>query len=214
MRLANVNGRALGWLDRPARRSQVLVLWDGTLDGRPVRDGYYQVELVVAGRVAAAAGFRLDRTPARLDQLRISSNSPPFDGDGPLLATLSPNGDGFRDYARIHFDLTEPAAVTLDVQRTAMDDQRVHPHVALPRGPALDRLAACSHDPARTYLPAGADDRGLRREHAHLRLLRPVRRPEPARAGRAVQGSTRRSPAELFAPGQLGALRSPPTRTR
>src|SRR5260370_20346102 len=59
--LANVSGRALGWLDRPSRRSRVLVLWDGTLDGRPMRGGYYQVEVVVAGRVADAAGFRLDR---------------------------------------------------------------------------------------------------------------------------------------------------------
>jgi hypothetical protein len=126
VRLSNLNGRALGWLDRPARRSRVLVLWDGTLDGRRVRDGYYQADLVVGGRVADAVGFRLDGTPARLNQLRVSSNSPPFEGDGPLLATLSPNGDGFRDFARIHFDLTEPAAVTLDVQRTAIDTTSVY----------------------------------------------------------------------------------------
>ena len=37
VRLSNVNGRVLAWLDPPARRRQVLVVWDGTLDGRPVR---------------------------------------------------------------------------------------------------------------------------------------------------------------------------------
>jgi N,N-dimethylformamidase beta subunit-like protein len=126
VRLANLSGRVLGWLDRPARRSRVLVLWDGTLGGRPVRDGYYQVELVAGGRVVDAAGFHLDRRPARLDHLRISSNSPPFAGDGALLATLSPNGDGFRDYARIHFDLSEAASVTLDAQRTTMEATSVY----------------------------------------------------------------------------------------
>ena len=144
VRLSNVNGRVLGWLDPPARRREVQVVWDGTLAGRRVRDGYYQVELVTGGRVAAAAGFRLDSKPARLDHLRISSNSPPFEGDGPLLATLSPNGDGLRDYARIRF--RSDRAVGGHARRSAHDDggdQRVHPHVALPRRPALDRLAAC-----------------------------------------------------------------------
>ena len=106
----------------------------------------------MGGRVAAAAGFRLDRTPARLDQLRISSNSPPFEGDGPLLATLSPNGDGFRDYARIHFDLTEPAAVTLDVQRTATEATSVYTRTWRFRAGAhsIGWLPA-DNVPARTY---------------------------------------------------------------
>jgi hypothetical protein len=152
VRLANVNGRVLGWLDRPARRNRVLVLWDGTLDARPVRGGYYRVELVVAGRVADAAGFRLDRIPAMLEQLRISSNSAPFAGDGPLLATLSPNGDGSRDYARINFDLTEPAAVTLDVQRTAMEATSVYTRTWHFRaGPHSIGWLPADNVPARTY---------------------------------------------------------------
>jgi hypothetical protein len=172
VRLSNVNGRVLGWLDPPARRREVQVVWDGTLRGHRVRDGYYQVELVTGGRVAAAAGFRLDSKPARLDHLRISSNSPPFAGDGPLLATLSPNGDGLRDYARIRFDLTEPSAVTLDVQRTVTDATSVYtrtwrfragPHSIgwLPADNVAARtyqLALTTVDPAGNTLTYGSPD--------------------------------------------------------
>ena len=41
-----------------------------------------------------------------------------YGGDTKLLATVSANGDGLRDRAQVHFNLTEPAQVTLDVQRT------------------------------------------------------------------------------------------------
>jgi len=125
VRLSNLRGQTLGWIDAPARRTQRVDLWDGTLDGKPVRDGYYQVELVVRARVLAAAGFHLDSTPARLERLRVTSGAP-FAGDGPLLTTLSPNGDGLRDFARIHFALTEPAAVTLDVERTVADTTTIY----------------------------------------------------------------------------------------
>ena len=125
VRLSDLQGRPLGWLDPSATRNQALVLWDGTLDGKPVRDGYYQVELVVRGRVLAAAGFHLDATPARLEHLRVT-NGAPFAGDTPLLTTLTPNDDGFRDIARVHFTLTEPASVTLNVERTAADTTTIY----------------------------------------------------------------------------------------
>jgi hypothetical protein len=118
VRLSNIAGRPLGWLDRPAFRRDVFVLWDGRLDGQPLRDGYYQAELVRLGHVIAAAGFRLDTRPALLQNLRVSNGDTRFAGDGPLLTTVSPNGDNFRDIAEIHFRLTEPASVTLNVQRT------------------------------------------------------------------------------------------------
>ncbi len=118
VRLAGLKGRAIGWIDPPATRGQVLAVWNGTMGGRAVPDGFYRAELVANGRVVDTAGFHLDRKPARLDDLRIASNSTPFAGDGPLLATLDPNADGFRDYARVSFDLTEAATVQLDVQRT------------------------------------------------------------------------------------------------
>jgi hypothetical protein len=128
LRLSDVHGKPLGWLDRPARRNQVLVFWDGTLDGRRVRDGYYQAELVVAGRVADAAGFKLDGTPARLDGLRVSNGGAPFGGDGPFLTTLNQTATGYRNVAQVHFALTEPASVTLNVERTgtASEEQTIY----------------------------------------------------------------------------------------
>jgi hypothetical protein len=153
VRLSNVRGRPLGWLAPPARRRQVLVLWDGTLDGHKVRDGYYQAELVAAGRVAAAAGFRLDNTPARLDNLRVSNGATPFAGDGRLLTTLSPNGDGFRDNVQIQFTLSEPAAVTLDVQRTTMETANVYTRTwRLREGRHTLGWAPASNVAARTYV--------------------------------------------------------------
>ena len=118
VRLARLSGRTLGWLDPPSVRDQVLVVWDGTLDGTDVRDGYYQAQLVAAGRVVATSRFQVDRRPALLEDLAVASNSTPFAGDRQLFAALTPNGDGFRDYARISFDLTQAATVRLDVQRT------------------------------------------------------------------------------------------------
>ena len=41
-----------------------------------------------------------DRDPPELRNLRIGNDNPPFAGDRPLLATISPNGDGVRDQAR------------------------------------------------------------------------------------------------------------------
>ena len=120
VRLATVEGRALGWLDGPARRSDLLVVWDGRLDGKPLRDGYYETQLVVAGRVAARTRLRIDTRPALLEGLRVSNGGNPFAGDGPLLTTLTLNDDASRNRsAQIHFRLTEGAQVTLDVERTS-----------------------------------------------------------------------------------------------
>jgi hypothetical protein len=57
--------------------------------------------------------------PELLD-LRVSNGSAPFAGDRALLATVSPNGDGFRDAAIVSFRLTRPASVRLDVVATQM----------------------------------------------------------------------------------------------
>src|SRR5438067_8924585 len=73
------------------------------------------VALLVAQGAAAAAP---DGTPARLLDLRVTNGSTPYLGDGRLLATVSPNGDGFRDAAHVLFTLTAPATVELDVLQT------------------------------------------------------------------------------------------------
>jgi hypothetical protein len=56
--------------------------------------------------------------PPRLLGLRISNGGTPFAGDTPWLATVSPNGDGFRDRALIRFKLDRPATVRVRIVAT------------------------------------------------------------------------------------------------
>jgi hypothetical protein len=118
VRLADVRGRTLGWLDKPKLRSDLLVVWNGRLNAKRVPDGFYKVQLVAGAAVVATTVFRIDTQPALLENLSVSDGPRKYGGDTPLLATVSPNGDGIRDRAQVHFNLTEPAQVTLDVQRT------------------------------------------------------------------------------------------------
>jgi N,N-dimethylformamidase beta subunit-like, C-terminal len=53
-----------------------------------------------------------------LHDIHVSNGSRPFAGDGRLLTTVSPNGDGIRDRAIVGFRLDRPATVKLDVLRT------------------------------------------------------------------------------------------------
>jgi hypothetical protein len=55
-----------------------------------------------------------------LQDLHVTNGSRPFAGDRRLLTTVSPNGDGFRDVALVHFRLTRPARVGMDVVATNM----------------------------------------------------------------------------------------------
>jgi N,N-dimethylformamidase beta subunit-like protein len=67
---------------------------------------------------AAAAAAAAKPTPPRLLGLHVTNGSTPFRGDGPLLATVSPNHDGFRDAAHVLFRLSAPARVSLAVVQT------------------------------------------------------------------------------------------------
>jgi hypothetical protein len=67
---------------------------------------------------ASASGAAAPRTaPVRptLTWLAVTNGDSAFAGDWRLLTTISPNGDGFRDRASIHFRLREPATVTIVV---------------------------------------------------------------------------------------------------
>ena len=60
-----------------------------------------------------------DRTAPQLVGLRAYTLSPQkYTGDRRLLVTISPNGDGVRDMAKISFRLTERATVRLRIART------------------------------------------------------------------------------------------------
>jgi hypothetical protein len=55
-----------------------------------------------------------------LQNLHVTNGSAPFAGDRRLLTTVSPNGDGFRDQAIVHFRLARSARVRMDVVATNM----------------------------------------------------------------------------------------------
>jgi hypothetical protein len=69
--------------------------------------------LLLAAAALAASG------PGLAD-LRVTNGSTPFAGDHRLLTTVSPNGDGFRDVAVVHFRLTKPARVLVEAVATNM----------------------------------------------------------------------------------------------
>jgi hypothetical protein len=53
------------------------------------------------------------------------SSDHPFTRDRPLLATVSPNGDGYRDFATVRFFLTGKAIVTVKAQTAQRTFQKV-----------------------------------------------------------------------------------------
>jgi hypothetical protein len=69
--------------------------------------------------VLAAVAALVAPGPDLLD-LRVTNGSTPFAGDRRLLTTVSPNGDGFRDEAIVHFRLTRSAHVRLEAVATNM----------------------------------------------------------------------------------------------
>jgi hypothetical protein len=75
------------------------------------------VVLAMSLASAAAPAGRVEPAPKLLD-LRVSNGSTPYAEDRPLLTTVSPNGDGFRDRAVVGFRLTKSATVELDVLQT------------------------------------------------------------------------------------------------
>jgi hypothetical protein len=125
VQLARPNGRAVGWIVAPSRRRFLTVGWNGRIDGHRVRDGRYVVRLVDRAAVVAEQPLTIDATAPALANLRIGTRSPRFDGDSRLLTTVSPNGDGLRDVARIRFRLSEPATVKLEVTRTVKVPQTI-----------------------------------------------------------------------------------------
>src|SRR3954465_194137 len=69
---------------------------------------------LAAGFPTAVTGGTADaRTSQLLSGVSVASDGPPFAGDSARYATVSPNGDSFRDAAVVRFGLRQPARVTL-----------------------------------------------------------------------------------------------------
>jgi N,N-dimethylformamidase beta subunit-like, C-terminal len=75
--------------------------------------------LALLGVAAALTGGAREPAPPLLG-LRVTSGPAPFAGDRRLLATVSPDRDGVRDVAVVHFRLPRPATVRLDAVATEM----------------------------------------------------------------------------------------------
>ena len=116
--------------------------------------------LAVAAFALLVGGFEgsapAESGPPRLLGLRVSNGGTPFAGDTPWLATVSPNGDGFRDRALLRFKLDHAAIVRVLVVVTDEIERPVKPIWSTRR-----RLGAGAHTiawrparrtPERTYL--------------------------------------------------------------
>lgn len=111
-------GKPVGWLAREVPRARLDLTWGGRVAGRKLADGAYLVRLQSRGKTVAQTEVRVDTTAPLVTGVRVASGPLPYAGDGQLLATVSPNGDGVRDAADISFVLSEPSTVHLEVDRT------------------------------------------------------------------------------------------------
>ncbi len=143
-----------------------------------------------------------------ISDVRVGSGSRPFAGDGRLLATVSPNGDGFRDRAVVRFRLDRPARVRLEVVRTDTIHPGKIPQAVVWRterrfAAGLRRLAwrPARSTPPRTYvLRLTATGPGGRRV---LDNPRPGRRRAPVVR---VQGIEAGFPLRSYEPGEPAPL--------
>ena len=138
LQLATPSGRALGWITEPQRRRYLTLRWNGRLRGARVPDGRYLVRLVQGDRVVAATVLRIDRTPPRITRFSARNRDrQPFHGDTSRVTTISPNGDGLRESAKIGFTLSERARVHIEVTRTVRYNFSARPKQSKP-GPRFE----------------------------------------------------------------------------
>jgi len=127
VQLATEQGKPVGWIVEPQRRRYLTLRWDGRLSGARVADGRYLIRLVERGRTVASSPLRIDQTPPRITDIRARNRSrEPFQGDNDRLTTISSNGDGLRESAKISLTLNERARVHFEVTRTVSSPVTVH----------------------------------------------------------------------------------------
>src|SRR3954466_2494363 len=159
----------------------------------------------IAVAVAAVASVPAQPGPPRLLGLRVSNGGTPLAGDTPVLATVSPNGDGFRDRALIRFKLDR--AATVEGRLGAQEEARRGAKTGWtpPRRPLPDAPPPARRGAARDPLEAGASDtcpelpRALRPRQpqgrpSRLRLRVAAARAPDERPGGARAGDRRRLP--------------------
>ena len=141
-----------------------------------------------AGRVVASSPLRIDQTTPKVTDILVHNRSrEPFQGDNDRLTTISPNGDGLRESAKISFTLSERARVHFEVTRTVSAPQTIyeltanlrpgrntftwHPHWSVGARTYLVRITAT--DGAGNRRTYGADNarEGRRLKSAVVRVL-------------------------------------------
>jgi hypothetical protein len=101
------------------------------VENPPVRLLALPAVLVLAALASAGSAGSTERTAAggpRLIGLNVTNGGTPYAGARPLLTTISPNGDGFRDRAAFHFRLDRIATVLLSVNATKSRLASVYTH--------------------------------------------------------------------------------------
>ncbi len=188
VQLARADGRVLGWIVEPERRRFLDFRWNGRLRSGRVWDGSYRIRLVDGARVLASTPLRIDQTAARLTNIQARNRSrTPFRGDNERFTTISPNGDGLRESAKIAFTLTEAAQVHFEVTRTVSSPETIyelwanlkpgrnvftwHPHWSM--GPRTYLIRMTTLDRAGNRRTYGADDarEGRKLRSAVVRVL-------------------------------------------
>jgi hypothetical protein len=204
--LATPRGKRLGWIVEPSRRRYLTLRWNGRIHGVRVPDGRYTIRLLDGRRTLASAPLRLDATAPAVTGFFTHNRGAPWQGDNRLLTTISPNGDGLRDLARVRFRLSEPAKVHFEVSRTISTPIPVYELDAnLPAGRNVFTWYPKKTIGARTYLLriTTVDPAGNRRVYGA----------STARSGRhakapvvRVLGVDAGFTAESYSPGQKGQL--------
>jgi hypothetical protein len=127
VQLATAAGKPLGWIAEPQRRRFLTLRWNGRLAGTKVPDGKYSIRLVDGLRVLAATPFSIDRIAPRVMNIDAHNRDrQPFQGDKARLTTISPNGDGLRESAKISFTLDERAIVHFEVATTISSPKTIY----------------------------------------------------------------------------------------
>jgi hypothetical protein len=188
LQLTRPDGTRVGWIVPPSQRRVVDLRWNGRLGARRVPDGRYRIRLVDGDWVLASRPVLVDATAPRVLRIRAYNRSrQPFQRDRQNFTTISPNGDGLRESAKISFTLTEAANVHFEVTRTISVPQTVyelraklkagrhtftwHPHWSMGARTYLVRIT--TEDRAgnrRTYGAANARE-GRRLRSAVVRVL-------------------------------------------
>jgi hypothetical protein len=188
LQLTRPDGTRVGWIVPPSQRRVVDLRWNGRLGARRVPDGRYRIRLVDGDRVLASRPVLVDATAPRVLRIRAYNRSrQPFQRDRQNFTTITPNGDGLRESAKISFTLTEAARVHFEVTRTISVPQTVyelraklkagrhtftwHPHWSMGARTYLVRIT--TEDRAgnrRTYGAANARE-GRRLRSAVVRVL-------------------------------------------